>query len=327
MQKVRCEAVERVLGGRRVHEQNRTLPEIVDHQRRQHEGEPRDADRPRAEMAEIGVHRLAAGDGEKGRAEHRESDMQTGMRRELDRAQRIDRGEDLRRLRDAAEAEGRQYEEPHQHHRPEDLSDEGRAPPLHEEEPDEDRQCDRHDEAVEGRGIDPQPLDRRQDRDRRRDRAVAVEQGGADEADHQQQRLPRAGLGVAGAEQRQHRHDAALAAIVGAQDQHRVFQRDDEDQRPQDQRDGAGHRDGRWRAARARGAHRLLERVERARTDVAVDDAEGGDEKPRAEAAARARIVGSRQVCSVLAQGSAPEAGPIVAAQLWRARPASRAPI
>ena len=29
---------------------------------------------------------------------------------------------------------------------------------------------------------------------------------------------------------------AAFAAVVGAQDQHRVFQRDDEDQRPQDQR-------------------------------------------------------------------------------------------
>ena len=238
------------------------------------------------------------------------------MGRELDRAQRIDRCEDLRRLHDAADAEGGQHEKPDQHHRSEDPADEGRAPALHEEQADEDRERDRHDEAVEAGRVDPQALDRREHRDGRGDRPVAVEQGGADEADHEQQRLPRAGLRVAGAEQRQHRHDAALAAVVGTKDQHRVFQRDDEDQRPQDQRDRAGHRDRARGAAGARGAHRLLEGVERTRADIAVDDTEGGDQEPCAEAAAGARLLGTRTLCGVLAQGSAPEAGPVVTAQL-----------
>ncbi len=89
---------------------------------------------------------------------------------------------------------------------------------------------------VSDRRVDLQSLDRRQHRDRRRDRAVAVEQGRADQPDDEQQRLPRAGLRVPGAEQRQHGDDAALAAVVGPQDQHRVFQRHDQDQRPKDQR-------------------------------------------------------------------------------------------
>jgi hypothetical protein len=37
-------------------------------------------------------------------------------------------------------------------------------------------------------------------------------------------------------EQRQQRHDAAFAVIVGAHDQDRVFDGDDYDQGPQDQR-------------------------------------------------------------------------------------------
>jgi len=44
------------------------------------------------------------------------------------------------------------------------------------------------------------------------------------------------GARVAGVQQRQQRHHAAFAAVVGAQDQQCVFQGNDQDQCPQDQR-------------------------------------------------------------------------------------------
>ncbi len=74
------------------------------------------------------------------------------------------------------------------------------------------------------------------------------------------------------AEQRQHGDDAALATVVRPQDQYRVFQRDDQDQRPKDQR-YAPDRCGLRRSTTGDGRlHGLLERVERAGSDIAVDD-------------------------------------------------------
>ncbi len=72
-------------------------------------------------------------------------------------------------------------------------------------------------------------------------------------------------------EQRQQRDDAALAALVGAHDQDGVFERDDHDQRPEARRYDARHGFGRDRAGGVRG---LLEPIECAGADVAVDDAE-----------------------------------------------------
>lgn len=62
-------------------------------------------------------------------------------------------------------------------------------------------------------------------------------------------RAPGAGLGVAGVEQRQQRDDAAFAAIVRAQDQKRIFQRDDQQQGPEDQRGNAQDSVGSQRSA------------------------------------------------------------------------------
>ena len=80
-----------------VDQQQRALTEVVEQQRRQHEREPRQADRPFAEMAHVGVQRLAARDDEEHRAEHGEP-MQPWSRKERDGVPRIDR----RRARPAA---------------------------------------------------------------------------------------------------------------------------------------------------------------------------------------------------------------------------------
>ena len=124
------------------------------------------------------------------------------------------------------------------------------------------------------------PFERAQHRDRRRDRAVAVEQRRAENAD----RDDADALAVLDAEERHQRENAALAVVVGAHDDGHVLDRRGDDERPDDEREHAERDVRRGRAARP--VERGLEGVERARADVAVDDAERA-ERHRGEAAGR----------------------------------------
>ena len=187
----------------------------------------------------------------------------------------LEGGEHGRRAGDAVQAERGDGQEPAEHDRPEDAADEGGALLLDGEQADQDDDGERHHGGRQRRRVDLEAFEGAQDGNRRRDGAVAVEQRGADQADDQEPGAPGAGLGVAGRQQGQQGDDAAFAVVVGAQDEQRVFDRDDQDQRPQDERDDAQHRVGRDRAAVAGGAGRLLQRIERAGADVAIDDAEG----------------------------------------------------
>ena len=91
--------------------------------------------------------------------------------------------------------------------------------------------------------------------------------------------------------QRHQRQRAALAVVVGAQQDHDVFERDDDDQRPEDQRQHAEHRVSLGALPAPTAADdRFAQRVERARADVAVDDADAA-ERQRPEAALRAFAV------------------------------------
>ncbi len=84
--------------------------------------------------------------------------------------------------------------------------------------------------------------------------------------------------------QRHQRQRAALAIVVGAQQDHDVFQRHHDDQRPQDQREHAEHGLRVDAACRAAGRdHGFAQRVERAGADVAIDDADAA-ERQRPEA-------------------------------------------
>src|SRR3954469_15901972 len=56
-----------------VREHERALPEVGDQQRRKHEREPHNPDRPSAEMAHIGKERLSSREGEEARCHHPES--------------------------------------------------------------------------------------------------------------------------------------------------------------------------------------------------------------------------------------------------------------
>ena len=64
-----------------VDQQQRALAEVVQQERGQHEREPGEANRPLAEVAHVGVQRLAAGDRQEHRAEHREAVQPVRRRR------------------------------------------------------------------------------------------------------------------------------------------------------------------------------------------------------------------------------------------------------
>src|SRR5690606_41049324 len=71
-------------------EQQRALPQVVEHQRRQHEEVPAAPDRPGAEVAHVGVQRLAAGHRQHHRAEDEDAVEMMGGE-EVDRPPRVDR--------------------------------------------------------------------------------------------------------------------------------------------------------------------------------------------------------------------------------------------
>ena len=169
-------------------------------------------------------------------------------------------------------------DEPQRHDRPEQFADPSAAQRLQAEhaDQDEDRERQHIGRKLRHRRLDA--LERAQHRDRRRDGAVAVEQRRAQDSD----RDDAGALAVLDAEKRHQRENAALAVVVGAHDHRDVFDRRGDDQRPHDEREHAERDVRRGRAARP--IERRLEGVERARADVAIDDAERA-QRHRGEAA------------------------------------------
>jgi len=107
---------------------------------------------------------------------------------------------------------------------------------------------------------------------------VAIEQGGADQADDSAAARATFPAGHCGL--KSSASSATMppfAAVVGAQNQQRIFERDDQDQRPKDQRHHAKNRLRNERPAMGGGLGRFLQRVERTGADVAIDDAKGSD--------------------------------------------------
>jgi hypothetical protein len=98
------------------------------------------------------------------------------------------------------------------------------ATALDGEQPDDDADGHRHHELVEFRPEQFHALGRAQHRDGRRDQRIAEEQRRAHHADGHRTPRPLARLPGLLLDQRDQRQDAALAGIVGAQQQHHVFQ-------------------------------------------------------------------------------------------------------
>ncbi len=175
-------------------------------------------------------------------------------------------GGDLQRAQHADDRE------PNGHDGPEYPADLAGAAVLHGEQAHDDRTGDRHHVGLQFGCGHLQPLHGGQHRHGGRDDPVAEEQAGADDPDHGQHG-PAPSVRHRALRQRHEREDAALALVVGAHDQHHVFQGDDDDQRPEDERKDAedlafGNPDA-GEVVQAR-----LERVERAGADIAIHDAE-----------------------------------------------------
>ena len=109
----------------------------------------------------------------------------------------------------------------------------------------EEPERDRHDRAGEARDRDAETFDRREHADRRRDHAVADQEARAGDQRPEQHAHPAVGPVVQEAVEREH---AALAVVLRPEDEEGVFDRDDDRQRPDDERNRAerilGRRDG-----------------------------------------------------------------------------------
>jgi hypothetical protein len=140
------------------------LSEIVEQQRGKDHGEPADADRPGAEMPEVRVHGLAAGDDQHQRAEDEQRLARAGAREEANAMRRIERRQNRRLARDLGPAENGDRDEPDDQDRAENDADSRRALELDGEEPGQQREGDRRDIGREGGRRDVESFDRRQAR-------------------------------------------------------------------------------------------------------------------------------------------------------------------
>ena len=175
--------VERVHGRRGVPQQQRPLPEIVEQQRRQSDAEPGELNRPVAEVAEVGVQRLAAGHDEEDGPQHDEPPIHV-RREDAHGVLRQDRGEHAGLVDDLLQPEDRDGREPHEHHPAEDRPDARGALALEQEQADEDDQRERNHPIDQARRGDLESLDGAHHGDRRGQRAVGIDQGGAEDAEH-----------------------------------------------------------------------------------------------------------------------------------------------
>ena len=293
----RIRQVERVGERTRVGDEQGTLAEVVEHQRRRGDAEPREAHGAPAEMSHVRVEGFRAGDREEYRAQHDEGG-EPMPRREIERVARVERGQYRGRLGDVPHAHRAERSEPERADRAEEDPDHAGAVALDEEERHEDARGERHDVGLEGRGAHLEAFHGGEHRDRRREHRIAVEQRGAEHPARQQHGPQARVLAHRGGGEREQGHDPALAAIVRAQHQRHVLEGDHDHQRPEDRRYSAQDVLGIERDAVFR-IERLLHRVERAGADVAVDHAQGeqrqgGGAVPQRGAAARRRVAGKR---------------------------------
>ena len=175
------------------------------------------------------------------------------MQQESERDERIERRQDRRRAQHFDQAKQADGDEPGEHDRAEETTDRARAETLGKEQRQQNHHRQRHHDRGERGGGHFQPLDGAEHGNGRRDGAVAIKQRGTDQADDQQDHLLAAAPAGAALKDGEQRYDAAFALVVGAQDQHRVFQRNDQDQRPEDQRHDAGYDPGLAGTARTAG--------------------------------------------------------------------------
>ncbi len=224
-------------------------------------------------MAHVGVKRLGPGHRQKDRAKHDHA-KRAVMQQEVQRMHGVQRCQHLGRLHHPVNPARRHDQKPDQHDRAEKTGDRLGPAVLDQKQQEDDGNGRWHDEAVKAGRDQLQPLKRRQHRNGGRDRRIAVKQRRPDHADDQHRKVRPAHGAL---HQRQQRQGAALALVVGAQQDQDVFHRHHQHQRPDDQRQDAQHILALDAAmAGAGGMHRLAEGIKRRGADIAIDHANGG---------------------------------------------------
>ncbi len=227
-------------------------------------------------MPHIGIKRLGAGHRQHDRAEQNEA-VPGMVQQQVDGVARVDSQQDRRVARDLQPAKDADHAEPEDHDRAEIAADESGAAPLDNEQGDQQQQSQRHHIGFKRRGCHFQPFDRAQHRNRWCDDAVAVKQRSADQPGPHD---PTATPGGRGAHRQHHqRENAALAAIARPHHDKNVFDRDDQRQRPRDQRQNAEDA----RLVDASIVEALLDGVERRGADIAIHDAKRRDRQVLAD--------------------------------------------
>ena len=138
-------------------------------------------------------------------------------------------------LGDSKNAEHSQREKPDERDGAEEHTNTCCAPALHGKERDQDGDGNRDHVGLKAGRRDFEALDGTQDRDRRGDHAVAVQERRPEEPGHHECDAPLRG-GLRGrSDQRGQRDDPSLTVVVGPHHKGQVLDRYDDDQGPQDQ--------------------------------------------------------------------------------------------
>ncbi|SVK52354.1 Uncharacterised protein [Acinetobacter baumannii] len=186
----------------------------------------------------------------------------------MNAVERVQRQQNRRMLDNTPYAQRSDRQEPQRHDRPEHAADARGTQRLNGEQTEQNHHRRRQNIGLRRRKHDVQPFEGREHRDGRRDGAVAVNERGAEQAGEQHQRP---GFSLAD-QQRHQRHDAALAAVADAHGEHGVFERSDDHQRPEDQRQQT--QDHRRRRRVAGEKQHGFQGVQRAGADIAEHHAQ-----------------------------------------------------
>ena len=245
--------VEHVLGSLRMLQQQGALPEVVQHQPGKHHPEPRQTNRAGAEMAHVGIQRLAAGDDEEHRAEDDEAVIAVGREEPGRRGPGSPQSARAARAAIQRTPSTASIDEPHTSSPGPNIAPMLAVPRYCTRN---SRQQNRHRHAARHTAQTPASIVLSPSTAPSTVMAGVITPSPYSNAAPNRPRpssTPRlCGPLVGGRNLRHQRHDAALAVVVGAHHVADVLARDDDDQRPEDQRQHAQHVVVGRRARRAR---------------------------------------------------------------------------
>ena len=268
---LRCHLEERALDGLGVAEDECRLAEVVQDQGGQHHEVPRELNWLAPEVSHVGVEGLAAGDHEEDGAQGEEG-LHRRFGEEVRRIDRVDRLQHAGPLNDLVQTEARQGGEPDHHDRTENASDATCSTLLNQKEDGENRDGDGDDQAVESGGGFLHAFDGGEHRDGRRDESVAVQQCGAENAEHDGNTDTTTSLAF-GHDHGREGENSTFTVVVGAHDEDQVLDRDDDHESPEGQRRDAHGIDA-VTGIEMMLLERLAKRIQGRRADVAVHDSE-----------------------------------------------------